>query len=73
MIRTGANGPELANDDKKLYWTAEDFAKLVQNINQAGNTAKMFGLKLSVENAREGLHGDGVKTFGTVELLENKV
>lgn len=69
MIRTGANGPEFANDEKKLYWTAEDFGKLVQNINQAGNTAKMFGLKLSVENAREGVRGDGVKTFGTSELF----
>lgn len=71
MIRTGgATGPEFANDEKKLYWTAEDFAQLVQNINQGANTAKMFGLKLSVENAREGLRGDGVNTFGTAELFE---
>ena len=69
MIRTGANGPELAGDETKLYWTAEDFKKLVQNINQAANTATMFGLKLSVENAREGLRGDGMTTFGTTELF----
>lgn len=69
MIRSGGNGPEFVNDVKKLYWTAEEFALLVQNLNQAGNTAKMFGLTLSVENAREGLCGDGVKTFGTTQLF----
>jgi sugar phosphate isomerase/epimerase len=69
MIRSGVNGTEFVNDQKKLYWSAEEFAKLVQNINQAANTATMFGLQLSVENAREGFKGDGVKTFGTAELF----
>jgi len=69
MIRSGCNGTDFANDDKKVYWTADEFAKLAQKLNQAGNTATMFGLILSVENAREGLRGDGVKTFGTTELF----
>lgn len=69
MIRTGANGPEFVNEAKKLYWTEDDFRKLVQNLNDAGDIAEKFGLKLSVENAREGLQGDGVQTFGTAELF----
>lgn len=69
MMRTGANGPELTNDDKKLYWNAEDFSELIKNINQAANTARMFGVSLSVENAREGLEGDGIQTFGTKNLF----
>jgi sugar phosphate isomerase/epimerase len=69
MIRTGANGPEMANDEKKQYWTAEDFSKLKKNINKAANMARMFGISLSVENAREGLQGDGIQTFGTGDLF----
>ncbi|SFL86083.1 sugar phosphate isomerase/epimerase family protein [Pelosinus propionicus] len=69
MIRTGANGPEMTNDEKKQYWTAEDFSKLKKNINKAANMARMFGISLSVENAREGLQGDGIQTFGTGDLF----
>jgi sugar phosphate isomerase/epimerase len=69
MLRTGANGPELANDEKKIYWNAEDFSMLIKNINQAANFARAFGVRLSVENAREGVQGDGVKTFGTENLF----
>lgn len=69
MIRSGVNGTEFINNEKKYFWNAEEFANVVQNINQAANTATMFGLRLSVENAREGFHGDGVKNFGTSELF----
>ncbi|WP_378952952.1 hypothetical protein [Pelosinus sp. sgz500959] len=69
MIRSGCNGTEFVNNEKKLYWTTEEFAMLVQNINQGANSAKKAGLRLSVENAREGLRGDGVETFGTTELF----
>lgn len=69
IIRSGNNGPEFVNDEKKLYWTAEEFAVLVKNINQAGNMSKNLGVTLAVENAQEGLRGDGVKTFGTAELF----
>lgn len=69
MLRSGVNGSEFVNDEKKIYWTAEEFSQLVQNINQAGNAARMFGLSFSVENAREGFCGDGVNTFGTFQLF----
>ena len=69
MIRSGCNGPEFISDEKKIYWMADEFAQLVQNINQAGNTAKMFGLSLSVENAREAFCGDGINTFGISQLF----
>lgn len=72
FIRTGANGVEMMADEKKTYWTADEFTRIIQNANQAGNTARMFGLQLLVENAREGLHGDGTATFGSTELFGSK-
>ena len=69
IVRTGANGNEMNIDPKKQYWTADEFAKIVQNLNQAGNTAKTFGMTLYVENANEGLKGDGVSTFGIGDLF----
>jgi len=69
FVRTGANGNEMNLDPKKQFWTADEFAKLVQNINMAANTAKTFGYTLFVENANEGLKGDGVNTFGTADLF----
>ena len=72
MVRTGANGNEMNVDPKKQYWTAEEFAKLVHNLNLAGNTAKAHGMTLYVENANEGLKGDGVANFGIVDLFGPK-
>jgi len=72
VIRTGANGAEMMADEKKTYWTADEFTKIIHNANQAGNTARMFGMQLLVENAREGLHGDGTTTFGSTELFGSK-
>lgn len=72
VVRTGANGNEMNVDPKKQYWTAEEFAKIIQNLNQAGNTAKTFGMSLYVENANEGLLGDGINTFGIVDLFGSK-
>jgi sugar phosphate isomerase/epimerase len=72
FARTGANGSEMSRDPKKQYWTAAEFAQLVQNLNQAANTAKTFGYTLYVENANEGLAGDGVATFGTADLFGPK-
>jgi sugar phosphate isomerase/epimerase len=72
IVRTGANGKEMAVDPKKQFWTAEEFTKLVRNLNKAANTAKTFGYTLYVENANEGLKGDGVNTFGTADLFGPK-
>jgi sugar phosphate isomerase/epimerase len=72
IVRTGANGREMAADPKKLFWTAEEFARLVGNLNKAANTAKTFGYTLYVENANEGLKGDGATTFGTADLFGAK-
>jgi len=69
FVRTGANGNEMNLDPKKQFWTADEFARLVQNLNIAANTAKTFGYTLFVENANEGLKGDGVNTFGTADLF----
>jgi sugar phosphate isomerase/epimerase len=71
IARSAANGVEFDPDAKK-YWTAEEFAKMVQAGNQAGNTAKSFGLRFFVENGREGLKGDGVTTFGFADLFGDK-
>ncbi|MDR3563883.1 MAG: TIM barrel protein [Negativicutes bacterium] len=68
-VRTGANGNEMNNDLKKQFWTSAEFTQLVSNLNQAANTAKTFGMTLLVENANEGLSGDGVNTFGTSDLF----
>lgn len=72
VVRIGANGGEMMVSDTKTHWTAEDFAKIVQNTNMAANYAKMFGLQFLTENARESLQGDGVTTFGTTELFGPK-
>jgi sugar phosphate isomerase/epimerase len=72
VIRIGANGGEMMVSETKTYWTAEDFAKIVENTNHAANIAKMFGLQFLTENARESLQGDGVTTFGTTELFGAK-
>lgn len=72
FARTGANGNEMNLDPKKQFWTAAEFAQLVQNLNQAANTAKTFGYTLYVENANEGLAGDGIATFGTADLFGPK-
>lgn len=72
FVRTGANGNEMNIDPKKQYWTAEEFAKIVQNLNKAANTAKTFGMTLYVENANEGLEGNGVDTFGIADLFGPK-
>jgi len=72
VVRTGANGNEMLNDPKKTYWSAAEFAKLVANANRAAKIAQQHSLRLLVENAREGLHGDGVASFGTAELFGRK-
>ena len=72
FARTAAFGKEFAADPKKQYWTEAEFTQLVQNLNQAGNTAAVFGYTLFVENAFEGLKGDGINTFGIADLLGPK-
>jgi len=72
FVRTGANGNEMNVDLKKQYWTADEFAKLVQNLNKAGDMAKASGMRFLVENANEGLKGDGVATFGITNLFGPK-
>ena len=72
FVRTAAFGKEFADDPKKQFWTAAEFSQLVQNLNKAGNTAAMFGYTLFVENAFEGLKGDGANTFGTADLFGPK-
>lgn len=69
FVRTGANGNEMNVEPQKQYWTATEFAQLVQNLNRAANTAKTFGMTLFVENANEGLNGNGLNTFGTADLF----
>lgn len=71
FVRTAAFGKEF-DDPKKQFWTAAEFSQLVQNLNKAGNTAALFGYTLFVENAFEGLKGDGVNTFGTADLFGSK-
>jgi sugar phosphate isomerase/epimerase len=72
FVRTGANGNEMNMDLKKQFWTAAEFPQLVKNLNKAANTAKTFGYTLYVENANEGLAGDGIATFGTADLFGPK-
>ncbi|MCE5284125.1 MAG: sugar phosphate isomerase/epimerase [Deltaproteobacteria bacterium] len=72
IVRTGANGKEMAADPGKQFWTAAEFDRLVGNLNKAANTAKTFGYTLYVENANEGLKGDGAGTFGTADLFGPK-
>ena len=72
FARTAAFGKEFMADPKKQYWTEAEFKQLVQNLNKAGNIAATFGYTLFIENAFEGLKGDGVNTFGIAELLGPK-
>lgn len=72
VVRTGTTGVEMLTDPDKKYWNAAEFAKVIQTANRAANTAKMFGLQFLVENAREGLQGDGITTFGTTEFFGSK-
>jgi len=69
VVRTGTTGVEMLKDERKKYWNPTEFSTLIQTANRAGNTAKMFGLQFLVENAREGLQGDGITTFGTTEFF----
>ncbi len=72
FVRTAAPGKEFTDDPKKQFWTAAEFSQLVRNLNKAGNTAAMFGYALYVENAFDGLKGDGANTFGTADLFGPK-
>jgi sugar phosphate isomerase/epimerase len=71
IARSAANGVEFDPADKK-YWTADEFAKMVQLGNKAGNLARSSGLRFFVENGREGLKGDGTTTFGFADLFGDK-
>lgn len=68
VVRAAAFGPEFNQADKK-YWTADEYALLVEKGNNAANMAKSFGLTFLFENALEGLKGDGVNTFGFSDLV----
>ena len=70
-IRTAGPGLEFATNDKKTHWTLGELQKALETANQAANMAKTFGLQYVVENGTEALKGDGVSTFGTVELFGN--
>jgi len=70
-IRTAGPGMEFVNNEKKTHWTFAELQKAVETANQAANLAKMVGLQYVVENGVEALKGDGVSTFGTVELFGN--
>lgn len=72
FMRTAAPGKEFTDDPKKQFWTAAEFTQLVENLNRAGNLAAMFGYTIYVENAFEGLKGDGTNTFGTADLFGPK-
>ena len=68
VIRTSAPGPEFSADPKKSTWTAEEFDKLMSVANNAANVAKLLGLELVLEHAFEAMQGDGVSSFGMVEI-----
>ena len=68
VIRTSAPGPEFNADPKKSTWTAEEFDKLMGVANNAANVAKLLGLELVLEHAFEAMQGDGVSSFGMVEI-----
>jgi sugar phosphate isomerase/epimerase len=68
VIRTSAPGPEFDADAKKSTWTKEEFDKLIAVANNAANVAKLVGLDLVVEHAFEAMQGDGVTSFGMVEI-----
>ncbi len=69
FMRTGANGDELKADPEKRFWNGTEFSALVANLDRAGAVAAKHGITLSVENAREGLIGDGTSSFGWRELF----
>ncbi len=69
IARTLTTGKEMQNDPDKKYWDAAEFSKIVSVANKAADTAKLLGLQFVVENAREGLQGDGIHTFGTTEFF----
>jgi sugar phosphate isomerase/epimerase len=70
-IRTAGPGLEFATNEKKTHWTFAELQQAVGTANEAANMAKAFGLQYVVENAVEAIKGDGVSTFGTVELFGN--
>ncbi|MFI5341404.1 MAG: hypothetical protein ACHQ7N_16395, partial [Candidatus Methylomirabilales bacterium] len=67
-IRTAGPGLEFATNEKKTHWTFAELQQAVATANEAANMAKAFGLQYVVENGVEAIKGDGVSTFGTVEL-----
>ena len=69
VVRTSLPGQEFATDPKKTAWTKAEFSRVVDNVNRAADTAKMFGLQHAVENSSEILKGDGDSSFGTTEFL----
>ena len=70
-IRTAGPGLEFATNEKKTHWTFSELQKAVETANQAANMAKLVGLQYVAENGVETIKGDGVTTFGTVELFGN--
>jgi sugar phosphate isomerase/epimerase len=70
-IRTAGPGLEFATNAKKTHWTFSELQKAVKTANQAANLAKAVGLQYVVENGLEAIKGDGVSSFGTVELFGN--
>jgi sugar phosphate isomerase/epimerase len=70
-IRTAGPGLEFATNAKKTHWTFSELQKAVRTANQAANLAKAVGLQYVVENGLEAIKGDGVSSFGTVELFGN--
>ena len=70
-IRTAGPGLEFATNEKKTHWSFGELQKAVETANQAANMAKTFGLQYVAENGVEAIRGDGVSTFGTVELFGN--
>jgi sugar phosphate isomerase/epimerase len=70
-IRTAGPGMEFAGNEKKTHWSFAELQKAVETANQAANLAKTVGLQYVVENGLETIKGDGVSTFGTVELFGN--
>ena len=70
-IRTAGPGLEFATNEKKTSWTFAELQKAVETANDAANLAKTVGLQYVVENGLEPIKGDGMGTYGTVELFGN--
>jgi len=68
VIRTSLPGPEFAADPKKTVWGKDEFEKILAITNNAANVAKSFGLLLTLEHAYEAQQGDGMYTFGMMEV-----